>query len=59
MERARKAMKWNQRSEHVKLVILLGIVVGATLGGDVVDTEALSKPAGGYGPKCDHGDWVW
>jgi signal peptidase len=33
MERARSALKWNQRSEHVKLVILLGIVVGATLGG--------------------------
>ncbi|MHA1959495.1 MAG: signal peptidase I [Candidatus Thorarchaeota archaeon] len=33
MERARRTLKWNQRSELVKLVILLGIVVGATLGG--------------------------
>ncbi|UCE11222.1 MAG: signal peptidase I [Candidatus Thorarchaeota archaeon] len=33
MERARKAMKWDKRSEHVKLVFMLGIVIGATLGG--------------------------
>jgi len=33
MERARQAIKWNQRSETVKTVAVLGIVVIATIGG--------------------------
>ena len=44
MERARQALKWNQRSEMTKTLFVIAIIVGATLGGFGLFTIAMGTP---------------
>ena len=41
MERARQALKWNQRSEITKTLFVIAIIVGVTLGGYGIFTVAM------------------
>jgi signal peptidase len=41
MERARQALKWNQRSEITKTVFIIGLIIGGTLGGYGLFTLAM------------------
>ncbi|MGY5873065.1 MAG: signal peptidase I [Candidatus Thorarchaeota archaeon] len=43
MERARQALKWNQRSEVTKTLFVIAIIVGVTLGGYGIFTVAMGS----------------